>query len=119
MSGSGNRSTGSRAVEFAKDVRGSALLLSGQYVCRDRPTECTDSHRRIQEYEDASNRQETTPNENEQESRSDYYCGKLFRRAGNHRNSNLLPPEEIGGTPRAKSERELGVDLCPGEQQLI
>jgi hypothetical protein len=30
----------------------------------------------------------------------------------------LLPPWEMDGTPRAKRD-ELGVDLCPGEQQLI
>jgi hypothetical protein len=31
---------------------------------------------------------------------------------------NLLPPEQVVGTPRAKSD-EMGVDLCPGELQLI
>jgi hypothetical protein len=37
----------------------------------------------------------------------------------NNRNSNLLPPEEVDGTPRAKREREMNWELICVQEAAV
>jgi hypothetical protein len=102
-------------------VRGTALLLSGQYVCRDRPSERLTPTGGYKSTRTESNQQERRRN------RMNYE-----RRAGDTTTVEfpvivVQEPTEIHShTDRGRSmvlqeprEIELGVDLCPGEQQLI
>jgi hypothetical protein len=101
---SGNRSTGRRAVEFANRVRGSTTIDSTtrQYEI-DRPSS-TDSHRRIQAYENRSNRQDKRRRMNRIRERAGDTTTVEFPVIVVQEATGMLSRPRWAGTPRAKSE---------------
>jgi hypothetical protein len=116
----GTGSTGRELLNLRMYVGVDYYRAASMYAAIDRPIGLLTPTGRVRVTDRGKRRMQTpteAATERKRESRSNYHCGKLFPSCREPQEF-LLPLWEMDGTPRAKSD-ELGVDLCPGEQQLI